>query len=169
MITALLVFATVATNRIVPGVSLGDVKIGALAESLTRLGRPYSGDTAMQKAWATWLGKGAARLDIFTSVRVDQSTIRLVRATSPSFRTAGNLGPGVSERRIRRAFPRAKSVGTYRSPEGGPPVYLFDDVRGGLAFEVGRGRCLAVAVHEKGKEANASGIRSYLAQRLTPQ
>ncbi|RYG42131.1 hypothetical protein EON79_19510, partial [bacterium] len=60
----LLALGAFANNRIVPGVSLGDVKIGATGKSLARLGRPYAGDAAMQKAWATWLGKGAARLDI---------------------------------------------------------------------------------------------------------
>lgn len=166
MLAAILLTSSLGATRVVPGVSLGQIKIGAPGTTLARLGRPYGGDAAMQKAWSTWLGKGSARLDVHTAVLRDRPIVRVVRATSTSFRTTGGLGPGTSEAMWRRAYPGARDLGTYRPPSGGPPVHLFDDVRRGLAFEVQRGQCVAVAVHARGSRVDSSGLIPYVSQSI---
>lgn len=122
----------------------------------------------MQKAWGTWLGRGSTRLDVYTLVVTERPIIRVIRATSPSFRTASGYGPGTGETRMRRAFARARDVATYRPLDGGPPVHIFDDIAGGLAFEVQRGVCIGIAVHpkRKGLSSEMLGIATYLAQKL---
>jgi len=168
MIVALLALGLVETTRVVPGRSIGAINIGDPATSLKSLGRPYSGDAAMQKAWATWLGKGSARLDVYTVVESERPVVRVIRATSPSFRTASGLGPGVSEKRMRRAYPAARDVATYRPPGGGPPVHVFDDIEEGFGFEVQRGQCVGIAVHRASHGLNSEmlGVANYLSQKL---
>ncbi|RYG43284.1 hypothetical protein EON79_17265 [bacterium] len=168
VLASVLALGVLATNRVVPGESLGQIKIGDPATTLAKLGRPYAGDAAMQKAWATWLGKGRARLDVYTVVESDRPVIRIIRATSPSFRTASGLGPGVSEKRMRRAYPAARDIVTYRPPSGGAPVHVFDDIEEGFAFEVQRGQCVGIAVHRASHGLNSEmlGIASYLREPL---
>ena len=148
------------SQLIVPGESLGHIRIGAPVATLARLGPAGAGDAAMMKSWTTWLGKSGARLDVFTSIvpgRQSEKHVLEIRATSPYFRTDAGLHPGSSERAWRKGYPQAKDLQQYRPPSGGPPIHIFDDARRGIAFEVQKGRCVAVTIHRKG-EATGSLI-----------
>ncbi len=157
---------------VVPGERIGKVRIGSLGIGLN-LGASDGDRLSDRGYWSTWLGRGVSRLDVYSEVPAGHDPegddpILVVRVTGTSFRTAGGLGPGLAEARMRRAFPRARDVGTYRPPAGGPPIHLFDDVRGGFAFEVSKGGCLAVLVHPRGRGAQTVQypVTRYLAEPL---
>ena len=155
MLAALLLASAPSDFRIVPGERIGKVRLGAPASSLSKLGRPSGGDSAMGKSFVTWLGRSGHRLDVFESLTPDASAgkvILAVRVTSPRFRTTAGLGPGCSEQVWRRAYPAANDLTSYRPPSGGAPIHLFSDAKRGIAFEVVKGRCLAVSVQQKGDD-----------------
>jgi hypothetical protein len=141
---------------IVPGRSLGHVRIGANPSSVfDEFGKPSSEDAAMGKAWATWFGPQGGRLDIFSSRSPDADSrdrvkVLLVRVTSTKFRLASGLHTGSSSERFKRAYPRARTWGRYRSSVG--RVTIWDDVRCGLAWETTpSGAVLAITVHAAGE------------------
>lgn len=147
---------------VVPGRSLGHVRLGDNAATFSQLGKASFGDAARQKAWGTWFGpraaNGAARseLDIYTALthnNVDSHTVQVIRATSPWFHLANGLRPGSSLEAIRAAHGPLPLVATYRLPDGAH--YLYDDVARGIAFEADTtaafGCCQALIVHAPGK------------------
>ena len=168
---ALLAVLAAPKNEIVPGVRIGIARIGASTLSIESLGEPKAFRARPNHGlWQSYSGATGHRLDVFgESLAVGDAVddrIAVVRVTSPSFLTSPRaLGPGASERTMRRSYPRARSVGTYRAPGGTAPIHVFDDVRGGIAFEVLKGRCVAVAVHRRGVpvESKATGYRAHLA------
>lgn len=167
---ALLLFGCAPSDfRIIPGERIGKVRIGAPVGTLSKLGRPSGGDSAMGKSFVTWLGRAddhpRHRLDVFSSLTQNAEAgkvILAIRVTSPSFRTAAGLGPGCSERAMRRAYPSAKDVENYRPPQGGAPIHFFDDTKHGFAFEMVKGHCLAVSVERKGSDGKAPTFVGYL-------
>lgn len=153
--TVALVFLS-SSPGIVPGERLGKVSIGETGESVAaQLGKPKLGDAAMGHFWSTWISHGQY-LDVYSTRGEEdvEAHVRLVRATSPSFRTRDGLGPGSPERLVRKAFPAAKRVGSYREAPGKPPTIMFDDAAQGIEYEVRQGRCVAMAVHERGQSVN---------------
>lgn len=167
---------------VVPGHSLGHVVLGADAATLAALGKPTTGDAAMQKAWTTWLGSRPAsgsapsQLDVYTAPQnndVDHHTVQLVRATSPWFHLANGLRPGSSLRTIRAVYGALPLAATYQLPTG--RRYLYDDVRRGIAFETdgtaATSHCRAVVVHQAGQAVATAGLPlgAYLAQKMPAQ
>lgn len=146
---------------VVPGRSLGHLRLGAEAATLASLGKGAFGDGAMQKAWGTWYGHAApgarpSELDVYTAPQnndVDHHTVQVIRATSPWFHLANGLRPGSSLAAIRAAQGALPLAATYRLADG--PHHLYDDVARGIAFETDTtasfGCCQAVIVHQAGK------------------
>ena len=89
---------TDAAWLIVPGESLGRIKLGTDAAGLEKiLHKPDASNAAMGKAWLTWKGKrdehnNATELNIYTTYKdstMQQKTVQQIRTTSSSFATAG--------------------------------------------------------------------------------
>ena len=162
-------------NEIVPGERIGLARLGRPTLFLEDdLGRPTAEVVRKDRwMWQSWTSAGGKRLDVLSEAThtgdAVEDEIRVVRATSPSFVTKRALGSGASERAMRRSYPRARDIGTYRPPGGGAPIHVFDDVKGGIAFEVLRGKCVAVAVHRRGSPLAAAtiGYRAFLAAPLS--
>ena len=155
-----------ATTAIIPGQRIGRAVIDGTVASVGA-GAPTRARGSDIGAWSTWV-VGGSRLDIWSVEYGEEmvETVRIARTTSAGFVLPNGLRVGVSEARMRRAFPRAKSLGTYLPPWRGANVRVWDDVKGGLAFETVRGKCLAIAVHPRG--TSVLGLRSdYLSHLQT--
>lgn len=152
-----------ANPLVVPGKSLGNIRLGSAVDSLTWMGPADYGDAAMQKAWSTWYAKpgkpGVARyqIDLYTSGVGPElhKQVRLIRATSPWFRTAGGVRVGTPLARLKTACGPLKLAATYRPAPGAALRYLYDNARAGMAFETAgpaaTSRCVAVIVHLPGQ------------------
>jgi hypothetical protein len=145
---------------VVPGQSLGNLRLGADAATLDNLGPAAFGDAAMQKGWATWFGTGhpPAQLDVYTTMLPGQDThksVQVVRATSPYFRLANGLRNGSTLHQIQECYGQLPLATSYQLNAG--PRYLYDDVKRGIAFELdgktSTSHCRALVVHLPGQAA----------------
>ncbi len=131
---------------IVPGKSLGKVRIGETFEQLhAQLGKPTADDIAMGRVINSWVSPHS-RLDVLLRRRDDPDTFYVLdaRTNSAFFHTADGLAVGSSVDAIRARFPDAQPVDVSMLP--GKPVY--DSVAHGIAFETdGAGHCTAIVVH----------------------
>lgn len=152
---------------IVPGKSIGQVKIGWPSDSLSVvLGASDSGDAAMMKAWNLWYGRRADGerdsshiLAVFTAMR-DQDTqfVRQIRVTSPQFRTSQELGAGSTMKAIRKAYPGLKLTKAYVSADHKKRIEVYEDKKMGIAFETANPKskiplCSMVVVFDPGDSA----------------
>lgn len=133
-----------------PGISLGSVRIGASQSGVVeKLGKASEGDAAMGHFWTTWIGGKGGRLDVYATRKPgdnDPITVDIVRATSPSFKTASGLATGAKDVAFKTAFPKAVPVDSYKSAVG--KVQIWDDKVRGFGWEVGpNGKVVALIVH----------------------
>jgi hypothetical protein len=149
---------TPPAQLVVPGRSLGSLKIGADVATLATYGPADYSDAAMQKAWATWYGTGhpAAQLDVYSTMVPGQDThksVQVVRATSTYFRLANGLRNGSTLHQIQECYGRLPLASSYQLKAG--PRYLYDNVPLGIAFELDGQRstsvCRALVVHRPGE------------------
>jgi hypothetical protein len=162
----LLLTAPTPAQLVVPGRSLGNLKLGANVATMASYGPAAYGDNAMQKGWNTWFGTGhpPAQLDVYSTMIPGQDThksVQVVRATSTYFRLANGLRNGSTLHQIQACYGRLPLASTYQLKAG--PRYLYDDVQRGIAFEL-NGKtstsiCRALIVHLPGQPA----AKTYLA------
>jgi hypothetical protein len=162
-----LVLAT--DNLIVPGARIGQAFVGESMEDVHKdIGKPDSGDFAMSHGLETWLSttNGVTnQLEIYSvrdfSRKSEPLTVKHIRVTSPAFSTSGGISTRSMLSDIQRSFKGARAVAYYVSGPG-ERVYVYDDVKQGIAFEVARGkgrlpatesRCVAIVVHARGEKA----------------
>lgn len=149
------------TMLIVPGEKIGGIALGQTAESLRILGTPSKQDAAMGKAWMTWTGPDARELNIFTTYRDDtmkEKVVKLIRTTSPEFRTESGAGPGQAADSVRKAFPSLEKAAAYTTADN-HHITLWANKTAGIAFETdftnGQNTCVGVIVFEKGTDVTA--------------
>jgi len=141
---------------IVPGKSIGLTHLGQNTETLASLGRPDFSDAAMGKAWSSWYSKDGKKneLNIYTTYKdseMKEKVIRLIRITSPEFKTEDGIATGSSLKTIQSDFPKAVLIGKYK--DTGESVEIYDAIDSGIAFEIKKGNCISIIVHETGKKA----------------
>jgi hypothetical protein len=151
----ILVKTTDKKQLIVPGKSIGLTHLGQNAETLAALGRPDFSDAAMGKAWSTWYSKDDKKneLSIYTTYKDSEMTekvIRLIRITSPEFKTKEGISTGSSVNTIRNSYPKLILCGKYKDAEG--TVEIYDAVDLGIAFEIRKENCISIIIHETGKK-----------------
>lgn len=165
-----LLFTTSVVNaqqeawQIVPGESVGHVKLEMPANELASLGKPDAGDAAMMKAWRIWYGHkkdgatdSSSVLAVFTAMRTqDTQYVKEIRVTSPRFRTAKNVGAGSTMSAIRKAYPGLHLAKVYVSKNKARRIEVYDDEQLGIAFETANSRsrralCSMVVVHTPGE------------------
>lgn len=158
--------APTPAQLVVPGRSLGNLRLGADVAIMAAYGPADYGDAAMQKAWATWFGTGhpPAQLDVYSTMIPGQDThksVQVVRATSTYFRLANGLRNGSTLHQIQACYGQLPLASSYRLKAG--QRYLYDDVKRGIAFEVdgttSTSHCRALVVHLPGQAA----AKTYLA------
>ncbi|RYY21193.1 MAG: hypothetical protein EOO36_01440 [Cytophagaceae bacterium] len=145
---------------VVPGRSLGSLKLGADVATMASYGPAAYGDNAMMKGWNTWFGTGhpPAQLDVYSTMtpgRAPHKSVQVVRATSPYFKLANGLRNGSTLHQVRECYGQLPLTATYQLPGG--QRYLYDDVRRGVAFELdgqaSTSHCRALVVHLPGQPA----------------
>lgn len=149
--------------RLVPGESIGKIKLGTNAAGLEQiLGKPDASNAAMGKAWLTWKGKrdehnNATELNVYTTYKdstMQEKTVQQIRTTSSSFSTADGLHVYASLEEIRAKFPGIKKRAHYS--EGGRNFVIYDEEKSGIAFEIAEANnqqiCTGIIVHQKGKD-----------------
>jgi len=145
---------TDSEHLIVPGKSIGEIKIGDDFEKLTaHRKKPNFGDAAMGHLWATWLQEKEGRLDVY-AVRGAGNMPRLqsIRITSAAFRLVNGLHVGSSMADLEKAWPRARRLHFMHG------FSMWDDAKYGLVFEGQRDKCVALAVHPAGQWIQQSYI-----------
>ncbi len=153
---------TPIAKLIVPGKSIGLTTINETAESIgQKLGTPDAGDAAMGKSISTWFSK-TNRLHsttiYFTTNFGDSSEakrVSQVRITSPYFSTRESLAVGSNFSSINKYFPSLKLSGNYPvAPKSSTMIRVYDDVNGGIAFEINpENTCIGITIHKQGERA----------------
>jgi hypothetical protein len=151
---------------ILPGKCIGNIALEDNAGTLESiLGKPDLSDSAMGKAWLTWFSKVSDtitgnELNVYTTYRDNELTekvVRQIRITSDEFKTPDGLSTGKLLSDIQKTYPNLKSIGSYDS-ETPNPVTVYDAVDEGIAFEIEKGRCVGIIIHEKGRKVSEEYI-----------
>lgn len=172
--------AVPAPRLIIPGKSIGKISLNDRAENVrVILGKPDQSNAGMGKAMNTWISKPAPAATDTTSYQTtiyftrnmgvgdEASLAKQIRVTSPFFATAGHLHTGTSLDSITKQFTNLKQVARYRSQPQQEEVLIYAATDQGIAFEIDHlNRCVAILVHEPGK--NASETYSSLHADLRP-
>jgi len=151
---------------IVPGKSIGQIKLEAPAQSLAVLGKPDGGDAAMMKAWRIWYSRKKDKtidslhlLAVFTAMRTqDTQYVKQIRVNSPRFKTVKGIGAGSTIAAIKKAYPDVQPVQTYESANKARRIVVYEDTKMGVAFETSNSRskkpvCSMVVVFDPGESA----------------
>ncbi|HMI04075.1 MAG TPA: hypothetical protein VK541_16430 [Pedobacter sp.] len=145
---------------LIPGVSAGNIKINEDAESVYKiLGKPDSGDAAMQKAVAIWYEKHDPK-SFTTAIYTVRDTgdnpparIKQIRVTSPEFKTQSGIGVHSTLADIQGTFTIRQLTGT---PDDSKAFQIFDSPAG-IAFELDKNlKVTAVLIHPADEELKAN-------------
>lgn len=139
-----------------PGVSAGKTVINSNADSVyKRLGTPDGGDAAMMKAVAIWYtnhDSTAHSTAIYTTRDAGKdpaARVKLIRVTSPTFKTKEGVGPSSSLINIKKTYSNLKKTETYK--DAGKFYTIYDSPEG-IAFEISQDKkCRAIIIHQSGK------------------
>ena len=137
---------------IVPGKRIGDICINECADSVVKkLGKPDSSDAGMGASFMAWFDKTRKTVHQ-TSIYAHRnmggkdeniSHVKVIRETSPSFKTADYGGAGSALKDVMKLYKLEK----HPAP-GNKKLWLYDNYQAGIGFEVdSTGKCLAVYVH----------------------
>ena len=179
------------SKSIVPGKSIGRLRIGENpvrtdgTDELDKFGPSAEGEASSGSYWRTWYSKTVdaksdavpAELNTYIALGSPPDTPRIqqIRVTSSYFATAGGISTKSSFAQIKKVYRSLKLVETYTTNKTNGPIQIYDDIKGGIGFEIYRGRdgkasnglCAAIIVHSS---FNATGqgytrLSSYLKQK----
>lgn len=155
-----------ASRLIIPGKSIGLTSINLKhAKAMKNLGKPANTEGAMGgKELATWYSKPVIHgsdtvineIEIFFTTQMgieNESRVSHIRITSSFFTTAQHTGTGSHMDMIRKYFPNLKEIATYTSLKTKRQVFIYDDNKKGIAFEMDNGVCVGITVHKPGDQA----------------
>ncbi|MFI8377635.1 hypothetical protein [Leeuwenhoekiella sp. NPDC079379] len=132
---------------IIPGNKLGSIRLNStIAAVYDSLGTPTSGDAAMQKSLSMWL----SRTDVLTIFSAndpntsDGHIIKLVRSTTPNFKTKDGIGKGSSMAYIKENF-KIEKVGSFTENNSDFDLYATQE---GISFEFNSENiCTGIIIH----------------------
>lgn len=139
---------------IVPGAGIGYIKINEGADSVIKtLGKPAKQDAAMGAQSLTWINGGDTTTVYahrnFGAKDENVSHVKLVRVTSPQYKTSKWVHVGFPLDSILKEYPAAVK----KTAQG---IIMYSDVKKGITFEMGAGqRCSAIIVHAAGDSSAA--------------
>lgn len=141
-----------ADSLIVPGKSIGNIRLGMDAAPVIKLmGTPSGGDAAMGKATVIW-NTGDDLTAIYTERNMgvdDTARILQIRSTLPGYLTDKNIGVGVTLDDIELQMPVAR-LGEYTE---GKDTFALYVTRAGISFEINRDQqCTGIIVHPAGTD-----------------
>ena len=153
-------------DTIMPGKAVGRITLNEKVTDLYKtLGEPDSADAAMGKALLSWFAKPVIKDGDTTvnSVRVFTHTnfgskeesprVKLIRITSPFFKTESRVGTGSTLAFIKMQYPTIKKWASYEMAAD-KPVVIYADMKEGISFEIGgTTKCVGIAVHHPNEVA----------------
>lgn len=150
---------------LVPGKKAGRLFLGQdMKAAAAILGRPDDGDAAMGSALGIWYNHQAKDtlkkepVIIFSSYRDSNMVVKEVTQISvarPGYSTAEGLHTGSALARIRAVYPELKKAETYLRPGSQDSLVVYDLSSKGIAFDIQRGICTAITIHEPDRAVNA--------------
>jgi hypothetical protein len=153
--------AITPTQQIIPGKSIGLIKLNEDAEVVHKLlGKPTTSNSGMGKSLQTWTTKTAdgktQQISIFFSRNMgnadEKSRAKQIRIKDAAFKNKANYA--TTETTLRSNISEAKKTITYTLPGFEKEFTIFDNVKTGIAFEFDpTGNVVAITVHEPGKPA----------------
>lgn len=153
---------------IIPGKSIGLSFINEKdAQLYKQLKKPATEDASMGgKVVATWYSGpiihtgdtviNSTNIYFTTNMGQKNQATRIdhIRVTSSFFITKQGLSSGSTFRNIQKQFPKIRKAGSYTSPSTKQEVIIYDDVAGGIAFEIdAQHKCIAITVHPPHKKS----------------
>lgn len=146
------------TLQIVPGRHIGHTSINESIDSvIAQLGKPDSSDAAMGAVMCTWVSHNSGyRTDVYAHHNYgakDENIahVKLIRVSSPAFKTDGGLGVGSSLNTIINHYP-VKPIATYLGKDS---IDVYDNAANGIAFEITNGKCAAILIHAPGDSGSS--------------
>ena len=152
-------------DTILPGVSVGNIKLGEKAEMLIqKKGTPDSSDAAINKTYNEWLTKPtmmdadtvATSFKTFSVVSAKkEAAVKRIRITSPMYKTALQVKTGNTLAYIKLQYSSLKKPVATAETIKGDEIEIYDETDEGIAFEIINNKCIAIIIHEKGQKYNS--------------
>ncbi|MEO6906369.1 MAG: hypothetical protein ABI210_00630 [Abditibacteriaceae bacterium] len=157
--------AALDDEQIVPGKSVGKIRIGGFADNLAAiLGKPQLGDAAMCKSWSRWeWGDPLHVLEVFESCDPDhdmKKTVQQILFSGIPFKTQEGISSESTFAEIQQKVPTLRGVDTFKDKTTGKQMIIMDQKQDGIAFVFDakgdqpdlEGRCHMIIIHPRGKK-----------------
>ena len=126
-------------------------------EALQIMGDPAAADTAKNNLLLQWKANKIDTVQYFTTAmfsnRKEGKKIKQISTTSPSFKTATQVGCGSTLAYIKVQYPTIKKATETYLNKTGKSISVYDEIKEGITFETNEeGKCVLVSVHVKGQK-----------------
>ena len=150
--------ASLANDTIFAGDKIAQLIINqGFDEALQIMGDPAAADTSKNNLLLQWKANKIDTLQYFTTAmfsnRKEGKKIKQISTTSPSFKTATQVGCGSTLAYIKVQYPTIKKATETYLNKAGKSIAVYDEIKEGIAFETNEeGKCVLVSVHVKGQK-----------------
>ncbi len=148
--------ASLANDTIFAGGKIAQLMINqGFDEALQIMGDPAAADTSKNNLLLQWKANKIDTVQYFTTAmfsnRKEGKKIKQISTTSPSFKTATQVGCGSTLAYIKVQYPTIKKATETYLNKVGKSISVYDEIKEGIAFETNEeGKCVLVSVHVKG-------------------
>lgn len=147
---------------IVPGKQVGALFLGQdMKDVFTLLGNADDGDAAMGSALAIWKKDS---ISIFSSYRDSNMVVKAAKqiaTASSTYLTADHIHTGMTQTQLIDAWPAVRLSGVFVHEKTNDTLKVFDDMAGGIAFDIEQDLVSRIIVHEKGRSVEATYLSMY--------
>ena len=150
--------ASLANDTIFAGDKIAQLMINqGFDEALQIMGDPAAADTSKNNLLLQWKENKIDTVQYFTTAmfsnRKEGKKIKQISTTSPSFKTATQVGCGSTLAYIKVQYPTIKKATETYLNKAGKSISVYDEIKEGIAFETNEeGKCVLVSVHVKGQK-----------------
>lgn len=142
---------------VVPGERIGQISLGQdMKEVFDLLGNPDDGDAAMGSAVGIWIKSSMTIYSHYRDSTMVVKAVKQISVASDNYYTAGKITTGMPLAKIKAAYPALKESAAYVNLKNNDKLQVFDDLDGGIAFDIQADKCTMITVHPKGKAVNAT-------------
>ena len=150
--------AALSSDTIFAGDKIAQLMINqSFDEALQIMGDPAAADTSKNNLLLQWKANKIDTVQYFTTAmfsnRKEGKKIKQISTTSPSFKTATQVGCGSTLAYIKVQYPTIKKATETYLNKAGKSMSVYDDIKEGISFETNEeGKCVLVSVHVKGQK-----------------
>jgi len=142
---------------IVPGKRIGKIYLGQdMKEVFDLLGTPDDGDAAMGSAVGVWIKSSMTIYSHYRDSTMVVKAVKQISVASDTYYTAEKIATGMSLNQVKAAYPALKASASYVNLKNKDKLQVYDDLEGGIAFDIQNNKCTMITVHPKGKPVNAA-------------